>query len=335
MISIIVVGHNHRKDLKGCFDSLLKSGYKNFKIIFVDNGSSDGSLDFVRKNYPKIIAIKNNNTGYAGGNNVGIRKAIRLKTKYIFILNPDTIIDENCLKQLSSQAKENRILQPLFLIYQKGKKTNLINTTGSYLNFMGISYCSNYREKKQAAHSSQIPSASGAGFFIPVKIFKDIGLFKSRFFMYFEDTDLSWRARMAGYEIYLQNEAIVYHKYSFSKSKKKYYFAERNRLDFIFSSFEIKTILLIFVPFLINEILITIFSLIDGWFFYKIAASASFLGRIGPVLKDRRRLKRRVRDRELVQYLSGEVSFSEKKIPLQNFYNQVYCTYWSLVKKLI
>ncbi|MFH1855244.1 MAG: glycosyltransferase, partial [bacterium] len=140
MISIVIVGYNSRQDLKDCFDSLFTSSYKRFKIIYVDNGSSDGSYQFVKDNYSKVIAIKNKNTGYAGGNNVGIKYALkhnmskypyrsslparrsfnevgsrtnfsiprlsavhsknktdkantRAESHYVFILNPDTIVD--------------------------------------------------------------------------------------------------------------------------------------------------------------------------------------------------------------------------------------------------
>lgn len=335
MISIIIVGYNNLLDLKDCFESIFKNSYKNFKVIYVDNGSSDNSYNFVRKKFKQVKLIKSKNIGYAGGNNLGIKKAIKLGAKYIFILNPDTIIDKNCLKELSSKASADKILQPLILIYERGKKTNLINTTGNHLNFLGISYCNDYRKTKRAAKTSLIPCASGAGFFVPVKILNDIGSFKDRYFMYHEDVDLSWRARISGYEIALVPEALVYHKYSFSKNKKKFYFAEKNRLDFFFSNFQTKTILLIIAPFLINELLITFYSIIDGWFFYKITSSFAFVVSINKTSSDRRKLKRKVKDRELVKYLSGEVSFSQKKFPLQNFYNQVYCTYWLLIKKLI
>ena len=181
----------------------------------------------------------------------------------------------------------------------------------------------------------QVACASGAGFLIPVNILKDIGLFKERFFMYHEDVDLSWRARIAGYEIILIPEAIVYHKYSFTKGKKKFYFVEKNRLDFVFSNFQARTILLILIPFLLNELLITLYSIVDGWFLYKIASSFTFLFNLGRIASSRRKLKRIVPDKQLINFISGEVSFSAKKLPLQNFYNRVYCTYWNFVKKLI
>lgn len=122
MIGVVVVGFNNRHDLKGCLDSLLKSGYKKFKAIYVDNGSSDGSADFVEKSYQKVIVIRNSNTGYAGGNNLGIKQALKLKCDYIFLLNPDTLIDQNCLEELAKHADSKTILQPLILIYEKGKK---------------------------------------------------------------------------------------------------------------------------------------------------------------------------------------------------------------------
>ena len=101
-VAIIIVNWNGKKFLPTCLSSLRGQTYKLFKVIFVDNGSTDGSVEFVRKNFPEIMIIENKrNLGFAEGNNIGIRQAFKNKNiKYIVALNNDTKLDENWLKEL-------------------------------------------------------------------------------------------------------------------------------------------------------------------------------------------------------------------------------------------
>ncbi len=264
MISIIVVGHNSKKDLGGCFDSISESTYKKYKTIYVDCGSSDGSANFARENFPKIQVLEESNLGYAGGNNVGIREALKQKSDYIFILNPDTIVDKNCLKNLMSKARPDTILQPIILLYKNGRKTNLINTTGNYLNFLGFGCCRDYLKENRETESREIAFPSGAALFAPSEIFQKVGGFDEDFFMYLEDLDFGFRARKSGFNARLVPSAKIYHKYSFSQNKLKFYHAEKNRLAFLLKNFSLKYLLLITPIFFINEFFVVLYSLASG-----------------------------------------------------------------------
>lgn len=336
MISIIVVGYNSKKDLRECFDSIYTSTYEKYRIIFVDNDSSDGSLEYVKNKYPNIITIKNKNTGYAGGNNVGINKAIDLKSKYVFLLNPDTIIDKNCLGNLIKKADDGTILQPLILLNVDSKNTDLINTTGGHLNFLGFSYCSDYKRNRAEAKEKDLAIASGAAAFIPTTIFNKIGLFDESFFMYHEDVDLFWRARLMGFNIRLIPDSIVWHKYSFSKNRNKMFYAERNRLLFLYHNFSFKYRLLIFPAFLINEIMIILYSIISGWGWAKLKAYFSFFT-IQSKEKTNKDFKKQLLARQslLKIYINPEISFSEVKNPLFSPYNLLLRIYWKLIYVLI
>ena len=259
MISIIIVGYNSLKYLDDCLSSLFESSYKNFEVIFVDNNSKDSSMSFIKKAFSTVEIIESKkNLGFAGGNNLGIKKALKNKSEYIFLLNPDTIIDKDCLEKLINKADDRTILQPLILLHENSKKTNLINTTGGYLNFLGFSYCSDYRLDKKMAKEKDIAIASGAAVFIPAEILRKIGLFDESFFMYHEDVDLFWRARLFGHNIKLLPNALVWHKYSFSKNNKKIFYVERNRLLFLYKNFELKYWILILPIFIFNEIIVVL-----------------------------------------------------------------------------
>ena len=97
LVSVIIVNWNGRKWLEKCLDSLRVQTYKNFEVIFVDNASTDDSVDFVEKNYPEVVILKSDrNLGFAGGNNLGIDNS---KGEFILFLNNDTWVKEDFLKK--------------------------------------------------------------------------------------------------------------------------------------------------------------------------------------------------------------------------------------------
>jgi GT2 family glycosyltransferase len=338
-IAIIIVGYNSKKYLNDLFTSLNKSTYKNFKIFYVDNNSADQSINWIQNHYPKTEIIKNkDNVGFATANNIGLKIAIKQNFNYFFLLNPDTVIDKNCLQILIDKVDNNSIIQPLILIY-KNKKTNLINSDGNVLNYLGYSYCAGQKKNADNIQLSrkEIPLASGAAMFIPKNIINSIGILDDDFFMYHEDVDFSWRARIAGFKIKIIPDAIVWHKYHFSRNKQKFFFAERNRLFFIFKNFQAKTILLISPMFLINEILMVLYSIFTGWFLLKIKSSGSFIWNLNYIFSKRKKINklRKNNDQDLKRYFSSEIEFSEVKIPALKIYNLVNKGYWWLVRKLI
>lgn len=337
MISVVVVGYNSKNDLKTCLDSVYKSTYKQFRIIFVDNSSSDDSVGFVKIKYPKVDIISNKNSGFAGGGNVGIKRAIKLKTDYIFLLNPDVTIEPDCFKKLIAKIDQKTILQPLILLNIKGKNTHLVNTTGDYLNFLGFCYCNNYRAEKVAIQKNDIVIASGAAVLIPVGILKKIGLLDEDFFMYHEDADLFYRAHLYGFNIKLIPNALAWHQYSFSRNKGKMFYADRNRLLFLYKNFSTKYLTLILPIMIINEILMIIYSIMSGWFLAKIKVYVS----IWPLMKRARKQRKknlphiRLNESELKRFIGAEISFSEIKNPLFLPYNFLLKAYWFLIKPLI
>src|SRR3989344_3399710 len=108
--SIIIVNWNGMKFLKNCLDSVYKQTYKNFQVYFVDNGSIDGSSEFVKKNYLKAKIIQlDKNYGFAKPNNIAIKESFKDKeVEYIVCLNNDTIVDKNWLKELVKTARKDK-----------------------------------------------------------------------------------------------------------------------------------------------------------------------------------------------------------------------------------
>ncbi|MCM8785121.1 MAG: glycosyltransferase family 2 protein [Candidatus Omnitrophica bacterium] len=263
-IYIIVVNWNGWKDTIECLESLLSIEYPNYKIIVVDNGSSDDSLKymidwtkgninieskFITLPFKKpikfsliewqgyvsfipedslITFIKNKkNAGYSGGNNIGIQFALKNKADFTFILNNDTVVDKNILKEFLSAYE---IFGPAcygakFYYYSNPKKIQFSGVIFDFLRMNFYNSCFNVNNFKEIFY------AYGAGFFLPCSIFEEIGLFDERLLL-FEENDLCCRIKKKGYKIILVPTAIIYHKVSSSFNKNKaniVYFYTRSR----------------------------------------------------------------------------------------------------------
>ncbi|MCX6740924.1 MAG: glycosyltransferase family 2 protein [Candidatus Parcubacteria bacterium] len=236
-IFVVIPYYNGREYLPDCFASLARQTLSPEKIIVIDNNSTDHSQDDLRQveqKYSLVRVIYNkDNLGFVGACNQGIELAMKDGADYIFLLNQDTICDPRCLEQLLL-AKESQpkifAIQALLLCWPR---QDLIQTSGDHIHFLGFGYSGDYKLKilNYKLKIQQVTYASGAAMFLSAEAIKEVGLFDQDLFLYHEDLDLCWRARLSGYQIILAPQAIVYHKYTEGVVKNRWYWSERNRLD--------------------------------------------------------------------------------------------------------
>ncbi len=242
-LSIIIVNFNGKKWLKNLFESVLASDYPEDKleIVFVDNNSSDKSVEYVKRRFVnnnriKIVAL-DKNYGFTEGNNIG-SKYIRKEARYIIFLNPDTQVDENWLKGLVSAMESDGTIgmaQSLLLDYYNRQ---LVQCAGLYMiDFSGwtwaLSRDSDYDTFVNTfSHPFEIFAAMGAAMIIRRDLFFRGGGFDSEFFMFSDEADLAWRVWLMGYRVILFPKSIVYHAIGGSKETKGEFnnkFAEKHR----------------------------------------------------------------------------------------------------------
>lgn len=222
-VAIIVLNWNGVNDTLLCLDSLLLQTYKNYQIIVVDNGSTDNSksiLDKYQKKHTHQINIIYNpiNLGFAGGVNTGIKYALDNNFKYIALFNNDAEADKDWLVQLIKSIKPQDIGITTGLLLHGDGKT--IDSTGDWYTNWGLPFPRNRGDKThQAAGADLVFSASGGASLYKISVFRDIGLFDEDFFAYYEDTDISFRAQLAGYKITYNPKAIAYHKQGATSKK--------------------------------------------------------------------------------------------------------------------
>ena len=230
-VSIIILNWNGKSHLNELLKSLNNQSFKNFECIIVDNGSNDGSQEFIKQNFPWVKLIElGNNTGFARGNNIGFEHSTG---KYIVTLNNDTVTDPYWLEHLVKTAEKDEnigmVASRICSYYDQDK----IDSLGMKICIDGMSRGA-YRNKafsslKKVPDKILLPSACSALY--KRDMLKQIGFFDSSFFAYCEDTDLGLRALSSGWKSILAANSIVYHKYSATSgaiSPFKLYLVERN-----------------------------------------------------------------------------------------------------------
>lgn len=334
LVSVIVVNWNGKQYLDDCFSSLLKQDYPALENIMVDNASSDGSVEFIKKRFPTVNILKNkNNIGFGPAVNKGIAKG---KGEYFLFLNNDLSLKENCISELVKLLGKPGVggAIPKILFFDK---RDSINSFGVNVNYLGIA-CPKHIYKKDTQCLVEEETPCGGIFMIRRSFVKKLGGFDESIFFYHEDHDLSWRIRLLGMKLIVNPEAVIYHKYHFGRNKDKYYFSEKNRLYLLLKNYSLKTLILIFPAAFLVEIAGVFFALAEGWFVKKIKSYFEILFILPSIIKKRGFIQksRIIPDREIVRIMQGKIALSGIKHPLlDNLLSPVINLYWKLIKGFI
>lgn len=249
LVSIIIVNWNQKELLEGCLASIKDhTQYSNFNAIVVDNGSADGSIEMVRREFPWVELIENKmNMGYAKANNQGLKHALKEKADYMFLLNNDTrVIQNDWLMRMVeiAQADPDVGIVGCKLIYPDGR----IQHAGGRIDFMGnFHYGEGKPDDGTFDETREVDYVTGAAFMIKRELLQKIGLLDEGFAMaYFEDADYCARAKLAGYKvIYNPKTTIVHYESATTKRIPKQeinFIVHKNRLRFILLNFPLKWI---------------------------------------------------------------------------------------------
>ncbi len=230
MVSVIIVNWNGKKLLAECLDGLREQEYKQFRTILVDNGSVDGSVDFVSHNYPEVEVIGlAENSGFATGNNIAIKRA---KTKYIALLNNDAVPHPlwlNHLVEALESLPEAGLAASKMVFYNNPE---IIDRAGDAYTRAGTGLLRGRGIQAGCYNSKEwiFGACAGAALYRSTML-EDIGLFDEDFFLVYEDVDLSFRAQLKGYKCIFVPGAVAYHKASSSivyDSPVSVYYSHRN-----------------------------------------------------------------------------------------------------------
>lgn len=260
--SVIVVSYNSLRYLPNCLDAILAQLGPQDELIVVDNGSTDGSAELVQAKYPEARLLRGENTGYAGGNNRGAAAA---HGAYLVFFNPDTIPARGALEALLEplQGRAGVALTTACVVHMS--RPAVVNACGNTIHYTGLAYCRGAGQARGSfAATAEVDAVSGAAFAIRRTVFEDLGGFDAQFFMYVEDIDLSWRARLAGYRCLYVPGAVVEHDYRPSYSPAKAFYLDRNRHLMLLKNLDRDTYLRMLAGLLLGECVTWGFLLLRG-----------------------------------------------------------------------
>lgn len=251
----VLVNWNRPDDTLISIDSILSSvGNFDLKIVVVDNGSKDNSVNLFKSKYSRNKKIKiiesNKNLGFTGGNNLGIEYSLKNNADYVLIINNDTEVDKNMIKFLLQTLDSNSgagvsspkiYFAPGFEYHKRYTKSQLGHIfwyAGGVIdwnNVYGLNKGVDEVDNGQYEKESEIDFATGACFLVRSDVLKTVGKFNNDYFAYMEDVEFSQRVRAEGYKIIYQPKAFMWHKVSQSSgigSDLNDYYITRNRLLF-------------------------------------------------------------------------------------------------------
>lgn len=352
-IGVIILSHNSRPYLDDLFFSLGEVKYPDWRILFIDNNSSDNGIEYLKEKFlPNFSNLEimelDKNIGFAGGNNVGLKYFADNNFDCAYLLNQDTVVEPDFLEKAAQRMDaETGSVQSLIFLHNQER----VNTLGNAIHFLGFGYCYGYgwdREKTDACLNEwrkrdpelNIAYASGAGALFNLRGLAQVGFFDEDYFMYHEDLDLGWRLRLAGYRNVLAPDSVIYHKYEFLRSIKKYYWMERNRFITIARNYSLRGIVMIAPAFLLMELGLFIFSFFSGWWKEKLKVYGYFLypttWRKIAVGRKRVQSMRQVPDKDIGRYFVGEILFQGIDNPiLRRLINPLLALYWSIAGHIL
>ena len=302
--SVLIVNHNGGADLSACLASLSCTAHDAYEVIVVDNASTDGSADQAEVAFPDVRWARSpENLGFGGANNLAASQA---HGEILVFLNPDTHVTPGWLDALVQVLQNDpRAGLATSRILLKDHPDR-VNAAGNVMHITGLTLCRGMGADRDAFDTpEEVDAVSGAAFAIRRSLFDALGGFDAAFFLYMEDTDLSWRARLAGYTCRYVPESIVYHDYVLRFGPRKTYYQERNRWMMLLKTLRWGTLVVMVPTLLVGEIVTWGFVLLKDrrHFTNKLEAYGWVVAHWGEIMAKRRATQatRTIRDRELLQ----------------------------------
>jgi GT2 family glycosyltransferase len=310
--SVIVVTYNHRQHIQRCLQALLPTLGPDDGVIVVDNASSDGTSGYVVTAFPTVQVIPNtNNRGFGAACNQGAQHS---QSEFLVFLNPDT---EACSGWLDALLETLCAMPGVGLTTPKillRARPDTIDTFGHDVHISGLATCRGWGEPSHAHNTvEQVAAVSGACFAVRRDLFSRLGGFDERFFLYYEDDDLSLRARLAGFAcVAVPTSRVLHdHKPGFSPDKLRY--LERNRLWSTLKLYRWSTLLALLPVILGAEILGMGLALYSGprHVIAKLNAWWDIAQWLSSLTDNRRRVERTVEDRALLKMHGPHLAFAQ------------------------
>jgi len=240
LVVSVILNSNRRDDTLACLSSLEQNSYANRRTIVLDNASSDGSVDAVRTSFPGVQIIElDQNLGYAGNNDVGIKAAMDQGADWVFVLNEDTILAPDCLEKLVAVGESEPAIGIVGPLVYHHDEPEVIQSAGGKMNrfFQGWHRGQNEPDHGQYDHPEPVDWITGCGIMVRREVIEQVGAIDERFFYYVEEFEWCIRARKSGWKIFFAPQAKLWHKgvqRNYQPKPSIMYYLTRNRLFLLY-----------------------------------------------------------------------------------------------------
>ena len=254
-VSVVIVGYQSRRHLDACLTAVAGQRYPGrLEVVFVDNDSGDGSAAHVRAAFPAVTVVESAvNLGYAGGNNLGAERA---GGEILAFLNPDTVVAPGWLAPLVRALVDDPAVGLATSRILLMDEPETVNACGNEVSLSGITSCRGIgRPAAEFVADADVAAVSGCSFAMRADLFRELGGFDASFFMYLEDTDLSWRARRRGWRCRYVAGSVVHHDFRLAFSPAKVGWIERNRYRMLGRNLSARAMLALAPSLLLAEVL--------------------------------------------------------------------------------
>ena len=334
-ISAVIVCYDEDPQLlRAAIDGLRAQTRTPTEILLVDNGPA-GALAAELDGYaPELkVMLSGADLGYGRGVNIGAAQACG---EYLLCLNPDAEPEPECLARLAevADADTGAALVGAQVLLEDGARRNAGDNP---LHPTGISPSGGYGEPREAGAPREVAVVSGACCLMRREHFRRIGGFAETFFLYYEDVDLAWRARIAGFRVLYCPDAAVRHGYEFGGRQRKWFYLERNRLVSVLANYEARTLVLLAPLLLATELGLLLVAGVQGWLSDKLQSYRSLVSLRSTLAAHRRTVQssRTRSDGDLMALFDDHIDSALIPAAGAALANAVCVPYMRLVRRLL
>jgi GT2 family glycosyltransferase len=334
-VTVVMVAYGADDWLEKAVEAVLASRDVDVDVVLVDNGCTDGAVDRVRDRDGVTVIEPGDNLGFAGGCNLGVSQA---RGATIAFVNPDALVEPDALAALTAVVQRPNVGIATASV-RLADRPDTLNSAGNDVHFTGFSWSGCFGERAQDHDAERDAfAASGAAMALRLDVWHALGGFEESFFAYYEDAELSVRCWQRGLTVRYVPDAVVCHRYEFSRHHRKLYLAERNRLLLVSTCFGTRMLLLVAPALIAVELAMVATALTQGWIREKVAGWAWLLRHRRDVAARRRAVQsaRVVSDRELAHRFADRLNPGNAAPPAwAKPFDGLLRTYWRLVRKWV
>ncbi|PNV62555.1 glycosyltransferase family 2 protein [Clostridium sp. chh4-2] len=298
-VTIIIPNYNGLKFMEPCFETLNRQTTDDYQVLVVDNGSTDGSVEWLKERKIPSIFLEEN-TGFTGAVNVGLKAA---KTPYVILLNNDTEVHEDFVAQMIRAIEKSPSIFSVSCKMIQLHQKDLMDDAGDMYTVLGWAYQRGVGQSSSGYNKErEIFSACAAAAIYRREVFETIGYFDEMHFAYLEDMDVGYRAKIAGYHNRYCPDAVIYHAGSATSGSKynsfKVKLAARNNIYLNYKNMPVIQLLVNLLPLILGIC-------VKYGFFKKRGFGKDYLAGLTEGLKTVHKCKKvKYRPENLVNYLS-------------------------------